>query len=81
LTTPWLVFHATISRREGYNETTRNWDNEDVEIPFPQLGGLDVPVPLFSVRSVNFIETSRMIELPTGSERPNPYQPPKDLNR
>jgi hypothetical protein len=68
------VFSATISRRDGL-QADGTWAREDLEIPFPQLDGVDVPVPLFSQTSVNYIRTDRVRELAPGEPFPSPYNP------
>lgn len=73
----WQIFDATISRREGYNPNTGKWSREDIEIPFDQLGGLPVPVCLFSLSDVNFIPADRVRVLEPDEEIPNPYNPPR----
>lgn len=87
---PEVIFKAAISRREGYNEATGVWAREDLEIPFGQLGGRDVPVPLFSRDygegqqfgippespfTVNYIAASRVLELPARLALPPTYFP------
>lgn len=57
---PWFVYEATISRREGYNAETQKWAREDLEICFPQLAGRPVPIPLFSKGGRNYIVASRV---------------------
>jgi hypothetical protein len=49
------------------------WLREDIEIPFPQLGGADVPVPLWSKSGTNYIRADRVRELAPGEPIPSPY--------
>lgn len=85
---PEVIFRATISRREGYDVDTDVWAREDMSIPFPQLRGRDVPVPLFSRDygegnlyglpadspfTVNYIAVSRVRVLPADSALPPTY--------
>lgn len=72
---PELVFAATISRREDLKKDG-TWLREDLENPFPQLGGMTVPVPLFSKGGFNFIEADRVREINPDAPFPNPYNPP-----
>lgn len=72
--TPWLVFRATISRREGYNQKTGKWAREDLEIPFDQLGGVDVPIPFLGVGTVNYVDASRIRVLPESALLPAIYR-------
>lgn len=60
-TRPDLVFYATVSRRDK------------TVIKFPQLGGDDVPVPLFSLNDYGYIQADRIQLLPVGSVIPSPY--------
>lgn len=73
--TPWLVFKATISRREGYDENTKKWAREDLEIRFPQLDGADVPIPFAGRGNVNYIEAQRLALLVDNSPLPQIYYP------
>ncbi|HEX9839118.1 MAG TPA: hypothetical protein VGA72_07220 [Anaerolineales bacterium] len=74
LTAPWLIFKATISRREGYDPTTGKWTREDIVIPFDQLQGYDVPIPFMGRGSFNYIEAERIRVLPDNSPLPDPYR-------
>lgn len=62
-TKPWLVFYATISRRDG------------TVIKFPQLNGADVPVPLFGNKEFGYIAADRIQLLPIGTPIPSCYVP------
>lgn len=73
-TAPWLVFKATISRREGYDKRTGKWAREDIVIPFDQLQNRDVPIPFMGKGSFNYIEAERIRVLPDGSPLPDPYR-------
>ena len=73
-TTPWLIFKATISRRENYNPDTNRWLREDIVIPFDQLRTRDVPIPFMGPSNSNYIEAERVRVLPESSPVPNPYR-------
>lgn len=73
-TTPWLIFKATISRREGYDPRTGKWAREDIVIPFDQLQGHDVPIPFMGDGPSNYIEAERIRVLPDGAFLPDPYR-------
>lgn len=73
-TAPWLIFKATISRREGYDPATGKWAREDIVIPFDQLQGHDVPIPFMGKGSFNYIEAERIRVLPDSSPLPDPYR-------
>jgi hypothetical protein len=73
-TAPWLIFKATISRREGYNPRTGKWAREDIVIPFDQLQGHDVPIPFMGKGSFNYMEAERIRVLPESSPLPDPYR-------
>lgn len=83
-----VIFRAVVSRREGYNEMKGEWAREDLSIPFPQLGGADVPVPMLSRDTgdgpryglpvpspftVNYIAADRIRELPAETAVPATY--------
>ena len=74
LTAPWLIFKATISRREGYDPATGKWAREDIVIPFDQLQGNDVPIPFMGKGSFNYIEAERIRVLPDCSPLPDLYR-------
>jgi hypothetical protein len=74
LTAPWLIFKATISRREGYDVGTGKWAREDVVIPFDQLQGSDVTVPFMGRGTFNYIEAERIQVLPDSSPLPATYR-------
>jgi len=69
--TPWLVFKATISRRENYDG--RKWLVENKIIPFDQLQGYDVPIPFICNDMLNYIEAERIDILPMGADVPDAY--------
>ena len=73
-TAPWLVFKATISRREGFDPRTGKWAREDIVIPFDQLQGHDVPIPFMGQGSSNYIEAERIRVLPEAAPVPDPYR-------
>src|SRR5688572_29156804 len=73
-TTPWLIFKATISRREGYDPRTGKWAREDIAIPFDQLQNHDVPIPFMAKEEFNYIEAERIRVLPDSSPLPDPYR-------
>ncbi|MGZ9221236.1 MAG: hypothetical protein ACXW4Q_03945 [Anaerolineales bacterium] len=73
-TAPWLIFKATISRREGYDKRTGKWAREDIVIPFDQLQNHDVPIPFMGKGSFNYIEAERIRVLPDSSPLPDPYR-------
>lgn len=75
--TPWLVFKATISRREKImigDVWTGKW-KENIVIPFDQLQGHDVPIPFMGGGEVNYIEAERINPLPDSSPVPRTYNP------
>lgn len=75
-TTPWLVFKATISRREKIlvnGQWNGQW-KEDIVIPFDQLQGYDVPIPFVGDGSENYIEAERIEILPDGAPVPRAYR-------
>lgn len=69
---PWLHW-ATISRRElewnGSNWTGR----EDYVIRFPQLDGLNVPVPNMGYGTFDYVPVERIRILAAGEVAPDPY--------
>lgn len=73
-TTPWLVFKAVISRREGFDPRTGKWAREDLAIPFDQLQGHDVPIPFMGGGTSNYIEAERVRVLPDASPVPETYR-------
>jgi hypothetical protein len=73
-TSPWLIFKATISRREGLDPSTGKWAREDIVIPFDQLQGRDVPIPFMGKGPSNYIEAERVRVLPEASPLPDPYR-------
>lgn len=76
--TPWLVFEATISRREqvlvGGSWDGKTW-NERIEIGFPQLGGSPVPVPFMGKGDFNYLEAHRLEMLPDNALVPRTRYP------
>ena len=74
-TDPFVIFVATNSCRRQFDKRARRWLNEQVEEPFPQLRGRDVPVPLFYQGSTGLIEVSRVRVLRPGETFPRPYYP------
>jgi len=73
-TTPWLIFKATISRREGFDPSTGQWAREDIVIPFDQLQSHDVPIPFMGNGPWNYIDAERIRLLPEASPLPDPYR-------
>lgn len=73
-TAPWLIFKATISRREGYDPRTGKWAREEIVIPFDQLQGYDVPIPFMGKGPFNYIEAERIRVLPDSSPLPDTYR-------
>jgi hypothetical protein len=74
-TDPYVITLATNSCRRGFDQNKKKWMIEKVEEPFPQLNGRDVPVPLFSDKSYNYIEASRVRIMRPGEPIPRPYYP------
>lgn len=75
--TPWLVFKATISRRERImvgDVWTGKW-KENIVIPFDQLQGHDVPIPFMGDGEENYIEAGRIQPLPDSAPVPRVYHP------
>jgi hypothetical protein len=72
--TPWLIFKATISRREGFDPRTGHWAREDIVIPFAQLQSHDVPIPFMGNGAWNYIDAGRIRVLPEASPLPDPYR-------
>lgn len=74
---PWLVFTATISRREKILNSRGRWDGkswkEDIVTPFPQLDGADVRIPFMGSEDFNYIRAERIRILPENSTIPSPY--------
>ena len=75
LTDPYIITLATNSCRRDYDPKTKKWKREQVQEPFPQLRGRDVPVPLFSDKPYNYIEAARVRILKPGEPIPQPYIP------
>jgi hypothetical protein len=73
-TSPWLIFKATISWREGYDPKTGKLASEDIVIPFDQLQSQAVPIPFIGRGPFNHREADRIAILPVSSPLPATYR-------
>jgi hypothetical protein len=71
----YLIHFATICRPELVGPVREGAPNGEFQVnPFPQLGGLDVPVPMIAKGGVNWIDVIRLRRIGEGEQYPpNPY--------
>ena len=69
-----FVHWATVSRRELEYVDGKWVGREDIINPFPQLGGMSVPVPNMGNGTSDYVPVERIRILQPGEEFPNPYR-------
>ena len=69
-----LVHWATVSRRELEYVDGKWIGREDIINPFPQLGGMSVPVPNMGNGTSDYVPVERIRILQPGEQFPNPYR-------
>lgn len=72
-TDPHLFTLACSSVRAGFDSRTGKWAREDIEEPFWQLDGADVPFPIWTHGPINYIPCNRTVILEPGEPLPSPY--------